>query len=119
MPWRTSDIVRTVVRLRRQGEWNPLAAQEVRAEAAAKILPALSSVRLHPDACKLLHAYFGVGPKYSERPTLPRAQELARLPCLNRPNHHMRLCEKIIWALCDPGAREWVAPTFYSGTWTG
>ena len=100
-----------VANARRQGVRDPLAAQDVRAEAAAKILPALSYVNLHPDAKALLRAYFGLADDCGS--LLPDAATLARVPCLARPNHHVAFCERLIWALCDPSAREWVSDDFY------
>lgn len=115
MPWRMSEPVLLVYAARRKALRDPLAAQDVRHEAAAKILPRARECQLHRDAVYLLESFFGL---HSDAPTLPTADDLARVACLNRPNHHVAFCFRLVWALCDPGARQWVAPAFYSSTST-
>jgi hypothetical protein len=89
-----------------------LLATDFRLEAARKIWPAVNRSHLHPDAKQLMKVFLGL--EDPELPFLPNNRELARVPCLIRPNQHLGFCQKLIWAFCDPDARTYVDPGVYN-----
>jgi hypothetical protein len=69
--------------------------------------------RLDPGARDLLEAYFGLGP-WTQLPLLPLAALRTHVRCLRSSWRHPTLAVALLWAWCDPAARQWVAPTFYA-----
>lgn len=39
--------------------------------------------------------------------------ELSRVVCLDKANKNYQLAERIVWAILDPEARQWVKSEFY------
>jgi hypothetical protein len=69
---------------------------------------------MHPDAKRLVMAYLGIGPFRAE-PYLITLDELRLVPCLDEPHRNHRFALRILWALLDPSAKDWLPDNFWSG----